>query len=127
LDEAKKGGGLCGLWSVNLHASQRAKLPAGQQIFFFFLRIPGHQVAALPQGGTKDPSQLPEENKQKTCVVTTLLGVIERSYYPYLATGATLRKEQETKVRWKKIRRVIAKKKTSFFCAAHCRDREYIE
>ncbi len=31
------------------------------------------------QGGTKDPSQLPEENKQKTCVVTTLLGVIERS------------------------------------------------
>ncbi len=37
-----------------------------------------------------------------------------RNYYPYLATGATLRKERETKVRWKKILRVIAKK-NSFF------------
>jgi hypothetical protein len=35
-------------------------------------------------------------------------------YYPYLATGATLGKEQETKVRWKKILRVIAKKKLLF-------------
>jgi hypothetical protein len=29
-----------------LHASQRAQSPAGQQ-FFFFLKIPGHQVAGL--------------------------------------------------------------------------------
>jgi hypothetical protein len=40
-------------WSViceYLRASQRAQSPAdaGQQIFFFFLKIPGHQVAPLP-------------------------------------------------------------------------------
>ncbi len=35
-------------------------------------------------------------------------------YYQYLATGATLGKEQETKVRWKKILRVIAKKNFFF-------------
>jgi hypothetical protein len=39
----------------------------------------------------------------------------KKSYYPYLATGATLGKEQETKVRWKKVLRVIAKKKLRFF------------
>jgi hypothetical protein len=37
------------------------------------------------------------------------------TYYPYLATGATLGKEQEAKVRLKKILRVIAKKKLLFF------------
>jgi hypothetical protein len=36
-------------------------------------------------------------------------------YYLYLATEATLGKERETKVRWKKILRVIAKKKSLFF------------
>jgi hypothetical protein len=45
-------------------------------------------------------------------------------YYPYLATGATLGKEREKKVRWKKILRVIAKKKSLFF-TAHRGDREY--
>ncbi len=37
------------------------------------------QDTSEKSGETKDPSQLPEENKQKTCVVTTLLGVIENA------------------------------------------------
>jgi hypothetical protein len=41
--------------------------------------------------------------------------VCTTKYYSYLATGATLGKEQETKVRWKKILLVIAKKKLLFF------------
>jgi len=41
-----------------------------------------------------------------------------RRYYPYLATRATLGKEQETKVRRKKILRVIAKKNL-FFLRQH--------
>ncbi len=45
----------------------------------------------------------------------TPLFILPSNYYPYLATGATLGKEQETKVRWKKILRVIAKKKLLFF------------
>jgi hypothetical protein len=36
------------------------------------------------------------------------------SYYPYFATGATLGKERETKVRWKKILGVIEKKNPFF-------------
>jgi hypothetical protein len=36
-------------------------------------------------------------------------------YYPYLATGATLGKEREMKVRYKKNFRVIEKKKSLFF------------
>jgi hypothetical protein len=46
------------------------------------------------------------------------------TYYPYFATGATLGKERETKVRWKKILGVI-EKKNLFFFTAHRGDREY--
>jgi hypothetical protein len=49
-----------------------------------------------------------------SCYPATWLGWVTY-YYPYLATGVTLGKEQETKVRWKKILRVIAKKKLLFF------------
>ena len=42
----------------------------------------------------------------------------------YFATGATLGKERETKVRWKKILGVI-EKKNLFFFTAHRGDREF--
>ncbi len=53
----------------------------------------------------------------KSCLGGWGVGDLENrhcTYYPYFATGATLGKEQETKVRWKKNLWVI-EKKISFF------------